>query len=55
MEKYSVALASVVEEMKLDKIYVPDNFNEIADLNGDNRISVTDVRYLVLKISYGQV
>ena len=29
MEKYSVALASVVEELKLDKIYVPDNFDEI--------------------------
>lgn len=29
MEKYSVALASVVEELKFDKIYVPDNFDEI--------------------------
>ena len=29
MEKYSVPLSSVVEELKLEKIYVPENFDEI--------------------------
>ena len=29
MEKYSVPLSSIVEELKLEKIYVPENFDEI--------------------------
>lgn len=29
MEEYSVTLSSIVEELKLEKIYVPDNFEEI--------------------------
>lgn len=29
MEKYSVSLANVVEELKLEKVYVPDNFDTI--------------------------
>ncbi|MBP3580192.1 MAG: HPr(Ser) kinase/phosphatase [Clostridia bacterium] len=29
MEKYSVALSSIVEELKLEKIYVPENFEQI--------------------------
>lgn len=29
MEKYSIPLGSIVNELKLEKVYVPDNFDEI--------------------------
>lgn len=29
MEKYSVSLANVVEELRLEKVYIPDNFDKI--------------------------
>ena len=29
MEKYSIPLTSIIEEMKLEKIFVPENIDEI--------------------------
>ena len=29
MEKYSIPLTSIINELKLEKVYVPDNIDEI--------------------------